>query len=102
MKLRYTSRARRHIDGIYSYIADRNPDAARRVIQRIRATAELLREFPLLGHEGIVPGTREMVVVSLPYMIVHRIDPKNEDIVDILGVYHAAQDRARQISSSNQ
>jgi plasmid stabilization system protein ParE len=95
MRLRYTSRARRHIDSIQSYIAERNPDAARRVIERIRATAELLREFPFIGHDGLVPGTREMVVVGLPFVIVHRIDPKGED-VDVLGVYHAAQDRAGQ------
>jgi plasmid stabilization system protein ParE len=46
------------------------------VIERIRATAELLREFPFIGHDGLVPGTREMVVVGLPFVIVHRINPK--------------------------
>jgi plasmid stabilization system protein ParE len=101
MRLRYTRRARQHIDGIHSYIAERNPDAARRVIQRIRATAELLAEFPLTGHPGLVRGTREMIVVGLPYVIVHRIDPKNDRIMEILGIYHMAQDRARHIRNFN-
>jgi plasmid stabilization system protein ParE len=64
------------------------------VVERIRATAELLREFQFIGHEGIVPGTREMVVVGLPFVIVHWIDPIGAT-VDVLGVYHAAQDRTR-------
>jgi len=93
MRLRYTSRARRHLDGIHTYIAERNPNAARHVIDRIRATAELLREFPKLGHQGLVAGTREMVVVGTPYVIVHRIRSAPADILDVLGIYHAAQDR---------
>ena len=60
MRLRYTPRARRHLDHIHryiihSYIAEQNPAAARQVIERIRATAELLREFPKLGHQGCWP-----------------------------------------------
>jgi len=35
MKLHYTRRARRHLDGISHYIAERNPDAARQVGARI-------------------------------------------------------------------
>ena len=93
VKLRYTSRARRHIDGIHSYLSERNPEAARHVAGRIRAIVELLCEFPLLGHEGLVSGTREMVVVGLPYVIVHRIAPSDDDTLEILGVYHTAQDR---------
>jgi toxin ParE1/3/4 len=95
MTLRYTSRARGHLDHIHGYIAERNPAAARQVMERIRATAELLREFPKLGHQGLVPGTREIVVVGLPYVIVHRIAPDFGDVMDILGIYHAAQDRIR-------
>jgi plasmid stabilization system protein ParE len=102
MRLRYTRRAQRHIDGIHGYIAERNPDAARRVIQRIRATADLLQEFPLAGHAGLVTGTREMIVVGLPYVIVHRIDPRGGGVLEILGIYHMAQDRARHIRDSNE
>jgi toxin ParE1/3/4 len=94
MRLRYTSRARRHLDNIHSYIVERNPGAARHVIDRIRTTTELLREFPKLGHRGLVAGTREMVVIGTPYVIVHRVEPNPGDVLDILGIYHAAQDRA--------
>ena len=62
MKVRFTPRARRHLEAIADYIGERNPDAARRVGARIREAIELLTDFPLIGHSGALAGTREMVV----------------------------------------
>ncbi|MET0631536.1 MAG: type II toxin-antitoxin system RelE/ParE family toxin [Xanthobacteraceae bacterium] len=50
-------------------------------------------EIPLLGREGALPGTREMVVPGLPYVIVYRIE---DGAVAVLGVYHGAQQRPGQ------
>lgn len=67
--------------------------------RRIRASAEVLRDFPLIGHQGVSPATREIVVVGLPYIIVYRIEPGEEDTVAILGIYHGAEDRAAKIQA---
>jgi toxin ParE1/3/4 len=96
MKLRYTRRARRHLDGIAHYIAERNPDAARQVGARIRETIELLSVYPNIGREGALAGTRELIVPSLPYVVVHRIETGNDPAVTILGIYHGAQVRPGQ------
>jgi toxin ParE1/3/4 len=93
MKLRYTPQARRDIDSIADYIAERNPAAAKRVGDRIRRTAGLLSEFPLIGHTGKLSGTQEFVIPGLPYIIVYRVDPTGEQTIAILGVHHGAQDR---------
>jgi toxin ParE1/3/4 len=93
VKLRYTQRALRHLDSIADHIAQQNPEAARGVGARIRETIDLLAAFPHMGHQGSLPGTREMVVPGLPYIIVHRCD---EDTLVILGVYHGAQLRPGQ------
>jgi toxin ParE1/3/4 len=90
MKLRFTRRARRHIDRIHDYIARRNPAAAARVIARIRQTADTLSSLPFIGHEGLLPNTREMNVTGLPYVVVYRVQ---ENTVVILSVFHGAQDR---------
>jgi toxin ParE1/3/4 len=93
VKLRFTRRSRRHLGAIAEYIAERNPNAAQRVGERIREVAALLGEFPFVGREGALAGAREMLVPGLPYIIVYRIDP---DAVSILGVYHGAQLRPGQ------
>ncbi len=46
-----------------------------------------------MGHPGAVPGSREIGVPGLPYIIVHRLDP---DVVVVLGIYHGAQIRPGQ------
>lgn len=96
MKLRFTRRAVRHLDEIASYIAKDSPAAARRVGSRIRETADLLVSFPELGHDGVLPRTREIVVPGLPYIIVYRVEPTDPDLLTILAVYHGAQMRPGQ------
>lgn len=94
MKVRYTIDVLLHIAAIHSYISERNPVAATRVIARIRAAAELLGHSPQIGHPGAAAGTREWVVAGLPYVIVH--EPNEPDEVVVLGIYHGAQLRPGQ------
>jgi len=96
MRLCYTRRAQRHLDAIAEYIADRNPSAARRVGERIREAVSLLRDLPYIGREGVLAGTRELVVPGLPYIVVYRIETAEQETVVILGVYHGAQLRPGQ------
>ena len=96
MKLRFTPRARRHLDAIFEYITERNASAAQHIGSRIRETIGLLATFPDLGHVGALAGTREMVVPGLPYIIVYRIEPDHADTLVILSVYHGAQLRPGQ------
>ena len=49
--------------------------------------------FPNMGRKGQLPGTREMVVPGLPYIIVYRIESGDEEALAILGIYHGAQRR---------
>ncbi len=93
MRLRYTVEARDQIAAIYSHISDRNPEAARQVVARIRAAAERLTEFPRIGRAGRVAGTLEWVVRGLPYIIVYEPAANDAEELLILGVFHGAQDR---------
>src|SRR5215210_1049729 len=96
MRLRVTPQARSHLDSIAEYLAERSPAAARLVGQRFRETIDLLRAFPMIGHEGSLSGTREMVVPGLPYVIVHRLEKGDGGTLIVLGVYHGAQRRPGQ------
>ena len=62
---------------------------------RIQETIDLLATFPNMGHSGVLAGTREMAVPGLPYIVVYRIDAR-EDTLTILGIYHGAQMRPGQ------
>lgn len=93
MRLRFSDEARAQIAEIYAYIAERNPRAAAGVIERIRAAAELLQEFPYIGREGREPGTREWVVRGLPYIIVYELNVSGPDELMVLAVFHGARDR---------
>jgi toxin ParE1/3/4 len=95
MKVRYTVDAILQIAAIHSYINERNPVAATRVIARIKNAAERLGEHPYIGHVGAAPETREWVVVGLPYVIVHQLNEIDDEVV-ILGVFHGAQLRPGQ------
>jgi toxin ParE1/3/4 len=88
MKLRYTPRARSDLAEIHDYIAQDNPQAARRVIQIIRKAAEALAQNPLVGKEGRVAGTRELTVGRFPFMLAYRVDAEE---VQILSVIHTAR-----------
>ena len=92
MTVRFSLEAQQHISAIHRYIYVRNATAAVAVAARIRYTAELLGEFPLLGHEGTDPGTMELTVRGLPYIIVYEIQKRKREVV-VLAVFHGAQER---------
>jgi toxin ParE1/3/4 len=97
MKVRYTIDALLHIAAIHTYITERNPVAAARVVTRIRMAADRLGELPHIGHAGTLAGTREWVVAGLPYVVVHELNMQDDEVV-VLGVYHGAQLRPGQDS----
>jgi toxin ParE1/3/4 len=91
-KIRFTQAALNDIQSIHDFIAQDNPKVAKRVVSEIERSIERLTLFPLSGRKGAVEGTRELVIPRLPYIAVHVI---NSESVDIIAVFHAAQDIPR-------
>jgi len=89
MKLRWLNGANRSIQTAHRYIAVANPDAARRTIDRAERAIGRLTNFPLSGRIGSVPGTRELIVPGLPYLVVYLV---TDSEVVILRVFHAKQE----------
>jgi toxin ParE1/3/4 len=90
MKIRYKARAIRDIKAIYDYIAQYDPAAAQRVLQRIEHSINRLLILPFSGRPGVVAGTRIIVVPGLPYIAIYRVREEN---VDIVAVLHTARRR---------
>ena len=91
MRVRWSRQSREHLVAIREYIREHNADAAERVRMRIIETVRLLSALPRLGRAGRKQGTREFVVPHLPYIIVYRVDITEEEVLVILGIFHAAQ-----------
>lgn len=93
MKLRFTRLALADVMSIRDYIAQDDLTAAEHVVDHIARTIDLLRDFPRLGHAGVVAGALELVVPGLPYVVVYQSMNGPTDEIVILRVYHTAQDR---------
>ena len=85
MIIKFSRDADRDLDAIRSRIAEDNASAADRTVARILQSIRYLAEFPRLGRPGIVPETRELTIVGLPYRAVYQIDG---DVVLVLTILH--------------
>jgi plasmid stabilization system protein ParE len=88
--IRWTKPANDDFLGIVAWIAANNPAAASRVGQRILEAVQQLEDFPLRGRPGRSPGTRELVIFRLPYLVVYNVDTADPRRVVILRVLHGA------------
>jgi len=69
MHVKWTLQALTNLDDAVEYIAGNNPPAAKNVAQRIWQSPQLLALQPNLGRPGRVAGTRELVILNLPYIL---------------------------------
>ena len=87
--LNWTREAETWLQDIFAYIAQDNPEAASRVVEGIYERAQILREFPQIGHRYESIADREVrILLYGHYRIVYVI--KSEEDIDILGVFHGA------------
>jgi len=88
MRIRWSPGAAQDLSSIADYIREDNRSAAHRVVRRIYEGAGGLAKFPNLGHIGRVPGTRELPLPNLPYIVIYRV---LSDTVEIVSIIHGAQ-----------
>jgi addiction module RelE/StbE family toxin len=88
MNLIWLPAARRDLETVIRFIAERNADAAQRLKSQIEACAERLPEHPFLYRPGRVPGTRE-AVVHPNYILIYRV---TKDAVEVVSLVHARQE----------
>lgn len=95
MQLVLAEPAERDLVSIIDYVALDNPPAAEKVYRAMAAAMQRLVEFPEMGRVGRLPGTREIRVSSLPYLIVYDVTANR---VTILAVFHTARDLAKALT----
>jgi len=80
--------ARNDLAWIYEYYAERNYEHMERVVRAILLACEGITQFPLMGKQGSLEGTRERLMSRYPYRLVYRI---TDDDIIILRVMHTRQ-----------
>ena len=88
MRVRWLRKALRNLDEEATYIAADDPAAARLVVARVLDAVAMLAHQPGLGRAGRVPGTRELVVLKIRYVVPYRV---RGDTVEVLRVFHSSR-----------
>ena len=88
MELRWTEEAAADLEHITDYLFQNAPERAAELVRGIyNAPAALLR-FPYRGRAGKKEGTRELVLSSLPYIVVYQV---TGEVIHIVRILHGAQ-----------
>jgi plasmid stabilization system protein ParE len=69
------------LERISDYIAEDNPEAARRVALHIVRIVGGLDMFPNRGRPGRVNGTRESVLAPLPFLAIYEVDDEEVQVL---------------------
>ncbi|MBU0481189.1 MAG: type II toxin-antitoxin system RelE/ParE family toxin [Proteobacteria bacterium] len=88
MQIRWEEEALSDLINIRVYIEEENPMAAGKLAGRIIDKVKLLADQPLLGSQGRLHNTRELVITSTPYTIIYHA---SADLITILRVFHQAR-----------
>ena len=90
MKLRWTGRALVDLQRLADRIADDDkPMAAQALVEAIADKVDRLQQFPLMGRQGRLEDTRELVAHK-NYLVTYRL---RADEVQLLQVWHVARER---------
>jgi toxin ParE1/3/4 len=88
VSIRWTTPAVEDLTAIRDFIEERNPAAAIEVVERVFDAIEALEATPSRGRPGRRPGTRELVLTDVPYIVAYRV---TAGTIEVLRVLHASR-----------
>lgn len=88
MRVLWTAAAADDLEDIADYLFDKTPVHAGRLVRSLYQSVAGLKNFPNRGRPGKKAGTRELVVRSLPYVVVYQV---KGDAVYVARILHGAQ-----------
>jgi len=88
MELRWTEEAATDLERITDYLFQNAPERAAELARGIYNAPAALLTFPYRGRAGKKEGTRELVLSSLPYVVVYQI---TGEVIHVVRILHGAQ-----------
>ena len=92
-KVVWTKQADRWLLKIHDYIARDSPENAFRVVESIYRRAQILEEFPDVGHSHATPSGRVVRILLWGRYRIAYHRPKTDE-VHVIGVFHGAMNMA--------
>jgi toxin ParE1/3/4 len=89
-RIRWSPAAASDLEGCYEHLLEKHPLLLQPTIQKLYDAALSLKRFPMRGQVGAAPGTRELVMAPMPYVVVYRV---TLDAVIIVRIVHASRQR---------
>lgn len=72
-EIKWTASAISDLKEIHDYIKQENPTAATHIASQIYDSVKPLEHNPQIGRMGRIDGTRELVLGSLPYILMYEL-----------------------------
>jgi toxin ParE1/3/4 len=91
-EIRWTSEAEIWLRDIHDYIAADNPKAAIKVVEGIYDKAQKLRQFPEIGYMHRSEAEGEIRILLYGHYRIAYLQRNEEDVIDILGIFHGVLD----------
>ena len=88
MELRWAEEAAADLEHITDYLFENAPERAAELVRGIYNAPAALLTFPYRGRAGKKEGTRELVLSSLPYIVVYEI---TGEVIHVVRILHGAQ-----------
>jgi len=89
-EITWTAEAQHWLTDIFEYIAADNPQAAVKTVNGIYERAQVLADFPEMGHRYWASSRHVRILLYGHYRIAYLI--KDDENIDILGVFHGSLD----------
>lgn len=91
MRIRWTPEAAADLDSIDRHLRDSMPHYRHATMRKMYTRIQELKANPNSGRIGRIEGTRELLCLPLPYVIVYSV---HEGTAEILRIFHAAREWA--------
>lgn len=88
MNIEWKTKAQIDASSLLAYIAQDNINVAYRVYDDIHRQVKILADYPSMGRNGRLKGTRELIITDTPYIVVYKISGDN---ILILRIIRSAQ-----------
>ena len=89
-EITWTDEALRWLEDIFEYIAADNPDAASGTVEGIYERAQVLAQYPEMGHRYLHSSRNVRIILYGHFRIAYLV--RDDGNVEILGVFHGSLD----------